>query len=327
MLEKDSFSTHTIRVDSNRNEYNVEPHQIRLNDKPDGVGGVHQTKIPYCFTAPIGKTTNRWEVSFMHPGSTKQWTESHCIIGGFFPLLDDPQVRDQEVGPLVKAILSLLFTPESLDNLDVEDFVIALPEGCNIARFDELKRECAEQLPRKVQHKAHLKELLTEKCRYAKVPADPSPLFSLLRSVDGLPSADQHFVFFEDSGCHRVGCLKEGRFVETFCKSDRDINPSATYAVGIVDGGKIMHALGEEGYYNFRDMDEALYKAKTLAILQESALEVYRIAEMRETLSNLRAEAATLTQKLEAQKGTLLRLNTIRKLLRWEKPSQPVALR
>jgi hypothetical protein len=196
----------------------------------------------------------------------------------------------------------------------VKELIIAIPENMSIGLFDTLKAECAEGLTRQIEHREHVFALLTENSRYAKIPSKPSILYSLLRSVEGVPSEDQVFLFYDSDKRCTLGHLKQGSFDEHLIpknKSSMDLDLQTIYAVGVVDEGKIVNPLIEQGYYNFNSMNEAFYMAKTLAIIQEGTLETFKIAELIARLNELREQREQIQTKSDCQSNHIKRLKLL----------------
>jgi hypothetical protein len=313
LLEDHCFSVHNVRADATKNEYKLSPVKIPLNDNPDGTGGgVRLETIPYCFARPVSR--KKWQAIYIHEGEENVWNDSHDVLNDFWREINNPQTALEDKKQLVQSILSTLYTQDCLDNPDVKELIIAIPENMSIGLFDTLKAECAEGLTRQIEHREHVFTLLTENSRYAKIPSKPSILFSLLRSVEGVPSEDQVFLFYDSDKRCTLGHLKQGSFDEHLIpknKSGMDVDLQTIYAVGVVDEGKIVNPLIEQGYYNFHSMDEASYMAKTLAIIQEGTLETFKIAELIAKLSQLRDLRDQLQAKSDSQSSQIKRLKQL----------------
>ena len=312
LLEERSFSVHNIRVDVSRNEYRLSPVLMSLNDNPDGTGGgVRYDTIPYRFARLNNR--KKWQVVYMHDEERSIWSDSHDVLDEFWREIDNPQSAIEEKKPLFQSVLSTLYTQDCLDNPEVKEFIIAIPQDKNIGLLDALKAECAEGLPRQIEHREHVFSLLTECCRYAKIPSKPSVLYSLLRSVEGVPSEEQLLVFFDSRGHCTVGHLNQGAFIESTVKDKALMvfDPHDVYAVGVVDEGRIKYPIVENGYYNFNSNEEASYLAKTLAIIQEGTLETFRIAELVERLRTLREKRDYLRNTSDNSSGFISRLRAL----------------
>lgn len=314
MLEEHCFSVHNIRVDISRNEYKLTPVKVPLNDSPDGTGGgVRLETIPYCFARPANR--KKWQAVFIRDDEEDVWTESHNILKDFWREINNPQIAIEDKKPLVQAILTTLYNQDCLDNPDVKEFIIAVPEEMGFGLFDTLKAKCAEVLPtRLIEHHPHVFSLLTENSRYANIPSKHSILYSLLRSVDGVPSEEQVFLFFDADNICTLGHLKGGAFEEHIVprnKSGMDIDLQSVYAVGVVDEGEIQHPLIEHGYYNFHSIDEAKYMAKTLAIIQEGTLETFKLGELLDKLMALREKRDKMKATYNSNNDYITRLKRL----------------
>lgn len=314
LLEETCYSVHSIRTDFSRGEYKVSPIMLSLEDNPDGTGGGYRAEIvPYCFACHSRR--KKWQVIHVHSGEENIWEEDHDICRDFWGLINNPQIPAQDKRPVFQALLSTLYTQECLDNRDVKELIIALPEQMGAGTIDLLKAESAEKLPRQIVERDHLFSLLTDKTRYVRMPSSPSILFSLLRSIEGIPDDEQLFTFFHSNNTCTVGNLnKQGTFEqETYNTeaADIDIDMNSVYAVGIVDEGKLQHLLLEKGYYNFLNEENASYMAKTLAIIQEDALEAFKITELLERLGRLQKIRDRLKLKLVRNNEQISRLQNL----------------
>lgn len=313
LLEDHCFSVHNVRADITRNEYKLSPVKVPLNDSPDGTGGgVLLETIPYCFARPASR--KKWRAIYIHEGEENIWEDNHVILKEFWREINNPQVPLEDKRPLVQSIITTLYTQDCLDNPDVKELIIAIPNNMSVGLLDTLKAECAEVLTRQIEHREHVFKLLTENFRYAKIPSKPSILYSLLRSVEGVPSEDKVFIFFDTDKRCTIGRLKQGSFNEQLIptkKLSMEVNIDTVYAVGVIDEGKLINPLTEHGYYNFNSSDEAGYMAKTLAIIQEGALETFRIAELIEKLSDLRKQREQLVNKSNCQSNQIKRLKQL----------------
>jgi len=300
LLEENCYSAHKVRVDDLNREYKLSSVTAAVNDLPNNPGGgVLLDTIPYCFARP--KKGKKWKIVHVHEGDDKLWTEDHIMLKDFWCVINNQQIALEDKKPLVQSILATLYTQDCLDNLDVKEFIISMPDNMGIGLFDTLKTQCAtEGLTRQIEHREHVFALLTEYCRYVRTPTNPSILYSLLRSVEGVPSEEQAFLFFNSDNQCTFGHLKQGAFEEQIVSPNMlttDVDMKKVYAVGVVDEGKIVNPLLENGYYNFCSMDDARYMAKTLAIVQEGALECFKIAEL---IANLK-ELQDVRDKLQAE--------------------------